>query len=300
MPAAAPRITLAPRPPRPPAALQAHHQAQQLFGEQFAPESARPLLAVLRRLDAERLAGALAGVQVGRAPLPRRLLSVAPPGCSAHQACAALPACLVHPTHPPPGHHHPTRPVQALKEGQELPAEVVAALFEALTYDTLLQGELRGAAGPWPAEGCATERCSVQRCTTVPSLHEPASTVPPPRRRRGGRRAGGRAVHAVCTLRPCARRAGLRAVPGRLPPAGPPLRRRAPPGEGIVRERRRWLECGGHPPRAQQGTHTRLRRAPHFFFFFEDLDGSIFPLFHRRWLAWSRRGAPSRQLPSWT
>lgn len=37
-----------------------------------------------------------------------------------------------------------TPPIQALQEGQELPAEVIAALFEALTYDALLAG------GCWP------------------------------------------------------------------------------------------------------------------------------------------------------
>lgn len=41
---------------------------------------------------------------------------------------------------PIPCARHNHTPVQVLGEGQELPAEVVAALFEGLTYDALLQG----------------------------------------------------------------------------------------------------------------------------------------------------------------
>ena len=60
---------------------QAHHQAQQLFCEQFAPESARPLLAALRRLDAERVARALGGVQARARWLAGLHLPGAPPAC---------------------------------------------------------------------------------------------------------------------------------------------------------------------------------------------------------------------------
>ena len=44
--------------------LQAHHQAQALFLEQFSPDSAQPLLAALHELDCARVAAALGAVQV--------------------------------------------------------------------------------------------------------------------------------------------------------------------------------------------------------------------------------------------
>lgn len=78
--------------------VNAHHAAQAAYQGQFAPETAAPLLAALRRLDAARVVGALRGVQ-------------------------------------------------SLPVGAELPAEVIAALFEALTYDALLDGERESGKG---------------------------------------------------------------------------------------------------------------------------------------------------------
>lgn len=129
---------------------------QDFFAEQFSAESSGPLLATLRTLDAERVAAALAQVQVGADLYPAvfswndsQTLGAVP---AIHTAFRTAVSCLgsqllhlqvvyavVHPPNLPLPPHR--LPLQALGEGQELPPQLITALFEALSYDVLLEGK---------------------------------------------------------------------------------------------------------------------------------------------------------------